>query len=100
MIYRSSSSSRGLPTKLSREPLSHRPPGTNPAGHPVLHRLRRGLDSSAVTRGKRPVVAVGQPKALAIAVTAAQAWRRWSKLGEWLGGGHEAARPVAAKTVG
>jgi hypothetical protein len=40
----------------------------------------------AVTRGKRLVVVVGQPKALAIAVMGARARRRWSKLGEWLGG--------------
>ena len=53
--------------------------------------LRRNLVYMAVTRGRRLVVIVGQPKALAIAVRGAHARRRWSKPGEWLGGGHEAA---------
>ena len=46
--------------------------------------LRRNLVYTAVTRGKKLVVIVGQPKALAIAVRGARAPRRWSKLGEWL----------------
>jgi exodeoxyribonuclease V alpha subunit len=44
--------------------------------------LRRNLVYTAVTRGKRLVVIVGQWRALAIAVRGAQARRRWSKLGE------------------
>jgi exodeoxyribonuclease V alpha subunit len=46
--------------------------------------LRRNLVYTAVTRGKRLVVIVGQPKALALAVRGARARRRWSKLEEWL----------------
>jgi hypothetical protein len=39
---------------------------------------------TAVTRGQRLVVVVGQPKAPALAVRGARARRRWSRLGEWL----------------
>ena len=46
--------------------------------------LRRNPVDTAVTRGKRLVVVVGQLKALAIAIKGAQTRRRWSKLGEWL----------------
>jgi len=38
-----------------------------------------------VTRGRRLVVLVGQPKAVAIAVRDVSGRRRWSKLLEWLG---------------
>jgi exodeoxyribonuclease V alpha subunit len=44
--------------------------------------LSRKLIRTAMTRGKRLVVIVGQPKA--IAVSGARARRRWSKLREWL----------------
>lgn len=46
--------------------------------------LRRNLLYTAVTRGKRLVVIVGQRKAMAIAVKGKQTRRRWSKLSEWL----------------
>ena len=46
--------------------------------------LQRNLIYTAVTRGKRLVVLVGQKKALAIAVRGQQTRRRWSKLKEWL----------------
>ena len=47
--------------------------------------LQRNLLYTAVTRGKRLVVIVGQKKAMAIAVKGKQtAARRWSKLREWL----------------
>jgi len=46
--------------------------------------LARNLLYTAVTRGKRLVVLVGQRKALAIAVKGARSRRRWSKLREWL----------------
>jgi exodeoxyribonuclease V alpha subunit len=46
--------------------------------------LQRNLVYTAVTRGKRLVVLVGQRKALAIAVRGQQTRRRWSKLKEWL----------------
>ena len=46
--------------------------------------LQRNLLYTAVTRGKRLVVIVGQKKALAIAVKGKQIRRRWSKLREWL----------------
>ncbi len=62
--------------------------------------LRRNLVYTAVTRGKKLVVVVGQPRALAIAVRGAQARRRWSKLREWLGGKHEATQRPAAGTIG
>ena len=46
--------------------------------------LQRNLLYTAVTRGKRLVVIVGQKKAMAIAVKGRQTRRRWSKLKEWL----------------
>ena len=46
--------------------------------------LQRNLVYTAVTRGKRLVVLVGQKKALSIAVRGQQTRRRWSKLNEWL----------------
>ena len=46
--------------------------------------LQRNLLYTAVTRGKRLVVIVGQKKALAIAVKGKQTGRRWSKLRELL----------------
>jgi exodeoxyribonuclease V alpha subunit len=46
--------------------------------------LQRNLLYTAVTRGKRLLVIVGQKKALAIAVKGKQIRRRWSKLREWL----------------
>ena len=49
--------------------------------YPMLH---RNLLYTAVTRGKRLVVIVGQKKAMAIAVKGKQTGRRWSKLREWL----------------
>jgi exodeoxyribonuclease V alpha subunit len=49
--------------------------------------LQRNLLYTGVTRGKRLVVLVGQPKAVAIAVRNASGRRRWSKLDEWLASG-------------
>lgn len=46
--------------------------------------LQRRLVYTAVTRGKKLVVLVGQKKALAMAVRGGTALRRWSKLREWL----------------
>jgi exodeoxyribonuclease V alpha subunit len=46
--------------------------------------LQRNLLYTALTRGKRLVVLVGQPKAVAIAVRGVQGRRRWSKLQELL----------------
>ena len=46
--------------------------------------LQRNLLYTGVTRGKKLVVLVGQPKAVAIAVKNASGRRRWSKLDEWL----------------
>jgi exodeoxyribonuclease V alpha subunit len=45
--------------------------------------LARNLVYTAVTRGKRLVVIVGQWKALAIAVRSHESRRRWTKLREW-----------------
>lgn len=49
--------------------------------------LQRRLVYTAVTRGKRLVVIIGQRKALAMAVRGGAAARRWSKLREWMGQG-------------
>jgi exodeoxyribonuclease V alpha subunit len=46
--------------------------------------LQRNLVYTAVTRGRRLVVVVGQARALAIAVGGRQGRRRWTKLREWL----------------
>ena len=46
--------------------------------------LKRNLIYTAVTRGKRLVVLIGQRKALAMAVKGKHTERRWSKLKEWL----------------
>ncbi len=46
--------------------------------------LARNLVYTAVTRGKRLVVIVGQRRAMAIAVRGGGARRRWTKLREWL----------------
>jgi exodeoxyribonuclease V alpha subunit len=48
--------------------------------------LQRNLVYTAVTRGRRLVVLLGQRKALTIAVRGQQARQRWSKLAEWLAG--------------
>ncbi len=53
--------------------------------------LARNLLYTAVTRGKRLVIVVGQRRALAIAVRTSNARRRWTKLDEWL-------RPSAYRT--
>lgn len=56
--------------------------------------LQRNLLYTAVTRGRRLVVVVGQKKAMAIAVKGKQTGRRWSKLREWLTlGWQDAAAP-------
>ena len=49
--------------------------------------LQRNLIYTGVTRGKKLVVLVGQPKALAIAVKNVSGRKRWTKLGEWLAKG-------------
>jgi exodeoxyribonuclease V alpha subunit len=49
--------------------------------------LRRNLLYTGVTRGRRLVVLVAQPKAVAMAVRGQQEHRRWAKLREWLGAG-------------
>ena len=46
--------------------------------------LQRNLFYTAVTRGRKLVVLVGQRKAVAIATKNASGRRRWSKLKEWL----------------
>jgi exodeoxyribonuclease V alpha subunit len=46
--------------------------------------LQCNLLYTAVTRGKRLVVLVGQKKAIAIAARNASSRRRWSKLDGWL----------------
>jgi exodeoxyribonuclease V alpha subunit len=48
--------------------------------------LQRNLLYTAVTRGKRLVVLLGQKKAVMIAVRNVSGRRRWSKLREWLSG--------------
>ena len=46
--------------------------------------LQRNLLYTGVTRGKKLVVLVGEPKAVAIAVKNTSGRQRWSKLEEWL----------------
>ena len=46
--------------------------------------LQRNLLYTAVTRGRKLVVLVAQPKAVAMAVKGRLERRRWSKLHEWL----------------
>jgi exodeoxyribonuclease V alpha subunit len=46
--------------------------------------LQRNPLYTGVTRGKRLVVLVGQPRAVAISVKNVSGRRRWSKLAEWL----------------
>ncbi|MBU2769215.1 ATP-binding domain-containing protein, partial [Acidithiobacillus ferrivorans] len=46
--------------------------------------LQRNLLYTAVTRGKRLVVLVGQKKAVAMAARNESGKRRWSKLREWM----------------
>jgi exodeoxyribonuclease V alpha subunit len=46
--------------------------------------LRRNLVYTAITRGKRLVVLVGQRRALSLALRNSQSDKRWSKLGQWL----------------
>lgn len=46
--------------------------------------LQRNLIYTGVTRGKKLVVLVGQPRAIAIAVKNVSGRLRWSKLNEWL----------------
>jgi len=46
--------------------------------------LARNLVYTAVTRGKRLVVIVGQRRAMAIAVRSGAGRRRWTKLDEWM----------------
>jgi exodeoxyribonuclease V alpha subunit len=61
--------------------------------------LQRNLLYTAVTRGERLVVIVGQKKALAIAVKGAGAKRRWSKLAGWLddSGWHQMPGPLLGR---
>jgi exodeoxyribonuclease V alpha subunit len=49
--------------------------------------LARNLVYTAVTRGKRLVVIVGQRRAMAIAVRSGGGRKRWTKLREWLAAG-------------
>ena len=46
--------------------------------------LQRNVLYTGVTRGKKPVILVGQKKAVAIAIRNVSGRRRWSKLSEWL----------------
>ncbi len=46
--------------------------------------LRRNLLYTAITRGRKLVVLVGQRKAIGMAVKGKVEDRRWSKLAEWL----------------
>jgi len=59
--------------------------------------LRRNLLYTAITRGRRLVVVIGQRRALAIAVRGAGPSRRWSKLREWLKSGSPCPSPPALR---
>ncbi|MCX7347282.1 MAG: ATP-binding domain-containing protein, partial [Alphaproteobacteria bacterium] len=54
--------------------------------------LQRNLIYTGVTRGKKLVVLVGQPKAVAIAVKNVSSRKRWTKLWEWLAGSDHASQ--------
>src|SRR4051794_15643035 len=54
--------------------------------------LARNLLYTAVTRGRRAVIVVGQRKAVAIAIRTSNARRRWTKLDEWLAPSRTAGR--------
>ena len=78
--------------------LRHDHPQVAGVGYPVVvvpistqhyPMLQRNLVYTAVTRGRKLVVIVGEKKALAIAVRGRQAGRRWSKLRELLGTGQK-----------
>ena len=56
--------------------------------------LQRNLLYTGVTRGRKLVVLVAQPKAVAIAVRGWQERRRWSKLKEWLDPGRAGCAPT------
>jgi len=58
--------------------------------------LQRNLLYTGVTRGKKLVVLVGQPKAVAMAVKNTSGRRRWSKLDEWLRGAASGRTHVAS----
>jgi exodeoxyribonuclease V alpha subunit len=58
--------------------------------------LQRNLLYTAVTRGKRLVVLVGQRKAVTLAVRNVLGRRRWPKLNEWLQAGPAAVRARVA----
>jgi exodeoxyribonuclease V alpha subunit len=62
--------------------------------------LQRNLLYTAVTRGKRLVVLVGQKKAVAIAVRNASGRRRWSKLAQWLRPGPPISRKFGVAGCG
>jgi exodeoxyribonuclease V alpha subunit len=62
--------------------------------------LQRNLLYTAVTRGKRLVVLVGQKKAVAIAVRNASGRRRWSKLAHWLRPGPPISRKFGVAGCG
>ncbi len=55
--------------------------------------LQRNLFYTAVTRGRKLVVLVGQKKAVAIATKNTSGRRRWSKLNEWLLGPGQGLEP-------
>ena len=67
-------------------------PGCAIADEDVYAMLQRNLLYTGVTRGKKLVILVGQPKAVAIAVKNESGRRRWSKLNEWLAPHPEARR--------
>ena len=55
-----------------------------PVTTPPWPMRQRNLLYTGVTRGRKLVVLVAQPKAVALAVKGEQERRRWSKLQEWL----------------
>jgi hypothetical protein len=55
-----------------------------PVTTPPWPMRQRNLLDTGVTRGRKLVMLVAQPKAVALAVKGEQERRRWSKLKEWL----------------
>jgi exodeoxyribonuclease V alpha subunit len=55
-----------------------------PSYDSTLPMLKRNLLYTGITRGKKPVVIIGEKKALAIAVKDRQTRKRYTKLRDWL----------------
>ena len=67
-----------------------------PVTTPPWPMRQRNLLDTGVTRGRKLVMLVAQPKAVALAVKGEQERRRWSRLREWLSAEPDAGSHAAA----